>query len=134
MKKEIPASARGWELLAQLVLERSKRLGPDGDLADDEKAEELDDVAEGTRKLLNLPAFQRLRLKGMEAIANDFVAWLEMNPLGANYDRELKELHIQAASRYWELFRPEMVIKEARDAQRRRAERKEEVHAGIRKA
>lgn len=114
------ASHRGWQILARLVLERAGATGPDRDLTEDEKAEALEQAAEDARVLLKDKRFQALRLQGLEAVVADFAEWLDLDPTTPNYERELAGIHRRASSRYWELFRPEMIIKEAKDQAKKR--------------
>lgn len=125
-------SERGWEILAQFVQERAKQHGPDGDLADDEKVDELAAAADDARKILKDRSFQRLRLQGLGDIVQDFVAWLQLDPAGRMYQQELLGIHMRASGRYWELFRPEMVIAEARE-KKKKQEKQEDLDEHIRK-
>jgi hypothetical protein len=117
-------SERGWDILARFVQERAKRQGPDGDLADEEAEEALQEAAGDARRLLQDKGYQRLRLQALEETVGDFAAWLALDPAHPNFERELVGLHLRAAPRYWEMFRAEAVI--AEDAERRKRRNKEE--------
>jgi hypothetical protein len=118
MKKR--PSQRGWEILFQYVKGMSGRSGQDGDLADDERADAQAAAAESARRLLKDPAYQRLRLEGLQEVVEDFVMWLQLDPAGPHYERELSGIHSRASSRYWALFRPEEIIYEAKQVKNKK--------------
>lgn len=125
-------SERGWAILQRYVLERAKRIGPDGDLADDEKADQLQQAADDAQALLQDPKFQKLRLQGLDEVVQGFADWLNLDPAGPNYEKELAGIHQRTAARYWELFRPEALIHEAKE-QLKKLETKEGPDGGRKK-
>ena len=122
------ASGRSWDILAAMVQERAKRQGPDGDLVDADRGEELEAAASYAKSLLRDKRFMAMRLKGIEKVVEDFAAWLSLDPAHPTYQRDLLGLHMRAAPRYWEIYWPEALIHE--ETEQRNKSKKEERPGG----